>query len=284
MLARHKKGEYKYFLPHSLLIFDCQKYPESLILWEGEAPGRWDSRCCSQRAPELSRTGDQSQRGSLSVHRSCSWCAGCSWCLWELPRPPEAACCDSDPGVWACQVCRIFSEQVPWCCCNRVRDTRDFWDGEKLRRWLTWWSYGGETATWVIPIRQSWHPQGERSSCDLDLNFSTLTVHKVFSFLRKVSTCQIVCWWWMKEPFTDIRNARVSDVEDPEVPEHPESRWQGQPVLVSAARTDKELAGVGRYAVQGEVVLIVAATHNLVIALWRLVKGCFCDETILFLP
>lgn len=83
---------------------------------------------------------------------------------------------------------------------------------------------------------------------------------------------------------TDIRNARVSDVEVPEVPEHPESGWQGQSVLVSTARADEELAGVGRHAVQGEVVLIVAATHNLVIAWWRLIKGCFCDETILFLP
>ena len=33
--------------------------------------------------------------------------------------------------------------------------------------------------------------------------------------------------------------------------------------MVSAARADEELAGVDRHAVQGEVVLVVAATNNL---------------------
>ena len=55
----------------------------------------------------------------------------------------------------------------------------------------------------------------------------------------------------------------MGDVELPEVPEHPEAGGQGQPVLVSAARADAELAGVGRDAVQGEMILIVAATNNL---------------------
>ena len=33
--------------------------------------------------------------------------------------------------------------------------------------------------------------------------------------------------------------------------------------MVSAARADEELAGVGRDTVQGEMILIVAATNNL---------------------
>ena len=58
----------------------------------------------------------------------------------------------------------------------------------------------------------------------------------------------------------------MGDVELPEAPEHPEAGGQGQPVLVSAARADAELGGVGRDAVQGEVVLVMATTHHLVIA------------------
>ena len=58
----------------------------------------------------------------------------------------------------------------------------------------------------------------------------------------------------------------MSDVELLEAPEHPQGGGQGQPVVVTGARGDDELAGVGRDAVQGEVVLVMAATHNLVIA------------------
>ena len=70
----------------------------------------------------------------------------------------------------------------------------------------------------------------------------------------------------------------MSDVELPEVPEHPEGGWQGQPVVVSAARADEELAGVGRHAVQGEVVLVVAATNNLLSVDEGSLGGVFWDE------
>ena len=55
----------------------------------------------------------------------------------------------------------------------------------------------------------------------------------------------------------------MSDVKLSEVPEHPEAGWQSQSVVISAARADEELAGVGRDTVQGEMILIVAATNNL---------------------
>ena len=44
----------------------------------------------------------------------------------------------------------------------------------------------------------------------------------MFSFLGKVSTDQFV-FEVKRHSFTDIRNARVSDVKLPEVPEHPEA-------------------------------------------------------------
>ena len=54
--------------------------------------------------------------------------------------------------------------------------------------------------------------------------------------------------------------------------------------MVSAARADEELAGVGRHAVQGEMVLIVAATNNLLSVDEGSLGDVFGTKAILFLP